>query len=216
MRFTRKLVFIWRNIWGKMSFLIGVVSVALLVGLNVWNLHDYRFPNEFSKYFINERMLMLLPVGICVLMIALEQYYLCEGGRELLYLYRKDIYAEYVLVFAFYELLMTIDFVVFYHFLMELPLEVYIRYFLLVFCLAGIILVLSYRIKKTMTVAVVMLVFYVFEFVIEQGSLNLPCLFSWNYYSSYYLLELVFFLVVGGFGWVKGYRQMKGYADYDE
>ena len=67
--------------WVRLGVTAFVPPVLLWLLLNIWNFHDLLYPNRSTKYFMDERMLLLLPIGIGILSVVSCLPYLAQNGR---------------------------------------------------------------------------------------------------------------------------------------
>lgn len=215
-RKINNLFIILRNIWGKLRMIL-FIPVFLIIGvLNIWNVHDILRPNEYSKYFIDHRMMLLIPIGISILLIPSIFPCLEDSGRELLYINRTYFFIESMVVISLYCVLVTVEFICFYRPILELKLELYIKYITCIFMFSGVILFLAYRLKK-MSICIMFLFFlYSFEWIADFGVIGCPSIFSWNYGELSYLIELFLMIMIGFFCWRDYFRQLQLYCHFDD
>ena len=95
--------------WCRLRGTVFLPPVLLFVLLNLWNYHDLVFPNTSSKYFMDERMLLLLPIGIGVISVVSCLPYLMQDGCEILYLQRNDLTQQLLRNDIYYGTLLTIE-----------------------------------------------------------------------------------------------------------
>lgn len=215
-RLIKKFGMVLSDIWRKIYIIFAVPFILIWGALNIWNLRDFLNPTEYSKYFIDHRMLLLLPVGICVVMLSIISPCLYGCGRELLYTNRNNIFLEYISETILYSMVMTVEFVIFYRPILELKLEGYLKYLACIFMFSGVVLFLGYRIHKLSICIMVLCLLYMFEVIADFGVWGLLSIFSWNYEDASYFVELAFMIVTGFFCWKDADKQNRLYWQYDD
>ncbi|MCM1500652.1 MAG: hypothetical protein NC124_19495 [Clostridium sp.] len=203
-----------KTIWSRYYVLFPIFLIMLL--LNVWNLHDYLVPNEYSQYFINYRMMMVLPIGIAVLLVFSVYPYLTGDGRELLYIKRKHILLECVVQTISYVFLLVMEIIIFYRPIMEWRWDIYLKYMLCVFAISGIVLCLAYRIRKITVFIMVLILTYIVEWVASSGILDVYSIMSWNYDNADYLIEILLMCIIGLLCWRDFAKQIMLYHSFDD
>ena len=91
--YINAILYFTKSLYYKLHTYIWIPAVWVLVVLPAVNAYDLLHPNEFSQYFINQRILSLLPVGIAGMVFLYLRDDIDGIGKEVLYLYmpEKDI-----------------------------------------------------------------------------------------------------------------------------
>lgn len=205
-----------KNIWNRHHVLLLLPVFLIMLVLNICNWHDYFAPNQYSKYFINYRMMLILPIGIVILLVFGVYPYLTGGGRDLLYINRKHILLECIAETALYEILLVVETVFFYRPIMGLQLEIYLKYIICVFMISGIVLCLAYRLRKMSVFIMVLILMYIIQWIAYLGVLDIHSIISWNYDNADYLIEILFMCIIGFFGWRDFANQLMSYHSFDD
>lgn len=213
---------IFKSMWKKQGVILLIPFVLIWGILNILNIHDIMYPDIiFSKYFIDFRMVIVLPIGIAIVLVTAIAPYLDGCGRELLYANRKYILIECIIQTICYSIIMTIEFVAVYIRILEmevldLTVIVYLKYLAYIFCISGIILFLGYRIKKMPIFIMSIVLIYVSEIILYIAGEAMLSMFSWKYESGAYLIEMAMLILIGVLCWRDSYKQITLYWDYDD
>lgn len=205
-----KVTFILKTVWNKLSVLLLVPFLMLFVLLNVMNIPDIVRTNDSSIYFIDYRMLCMIPIGLGILLITSMWCYIVENGRELFYIRRSVIFNESIVLTVLYVLAVTIEYLTVYRYIAGFRGDMFLHYIILIFCVSGGILCLIYRIRN-MTISIM---FFVFLYLLELlgDHLGIYSIFSWHYDNISFLTEILCMCLIGIFCWRDYYRQLKLYA----
>ncbi|MDE6627552.1 MAG: hypothetical protein K2K56_14450 [Lachnospiraceae bacterium] len=205
-----------KNIWNRDYALFLVPVFLIMLVLNIWNLHDYLAPNKYSKYFINYRMMIMLPIGIVILLVFSIYPYLTGSGRDLLYINRKYILFECIVETVLYGFLLVAEVIFFYRPIMGLRLEIYLRYIICLFMISGIVLCLAYRLRKMTVIVMTLILMYIIEWIADSGVLDVHSIMSWNYDDADYFIEILLMCIIGVFCWRDFANQLRSYHSFDD
>lgn len=189
--------------WVRLGVTAFVSPVLLWLLLNIWNFHDLLYPNRSTKYFMDERMLLLLPIGIGILSVVSCLPYLAQNGREVLYIQRSQLNRQLTINDVYYVLVVTIEYVLVYHKSIKVGSLAYFRYVLLSLAVSQICVLLLYAVKHVTMALVLLTAGYLVLCLLHGGGTKIVDLFSWNYEDETYLIQmLILFLITlcGNYG----------------
>ena len=164
---------------------------------------------------MDEKMLYLLPLGIALLLIPSIYSVLCGQGRELLYLQRNALFNEYVIETISYSIITTLEFILFYRTHIDAVTQSYLKYIVLIYFFAGVILFAAYQFKNLSICILISLLLYIYE-SIGATMLGHSSIFEWHYNEFSYMTEMLFMFILGTIGWITSYQQNKQYQSYDD
>lgn len=189
--------------WVRIRVTVFVPPILLWLLLNIWNSHDLLYPNRSTKYFMDERMLLLLPIGIGILSVVSCLPYLAQNGREVLYIQRSQLNRQLMINDLYYVVVVTIEYVLVYHKNITVGGLAYLRYVLLSLAVSQICVLLLYAVKHVTMALVLLTAGYLVLCLLHGGGTRIVDLFSWNYEDETYLIQmLILFLITlcGNYG----------------
>ena len=189
--------------WVRLRVTVFVPPILLWLLLNIWNFHDLLYPNRSTKYFMDERMLLLLPIGIGILSVVSCLPYLAQNGREVLYIQRSQLNRQLMIIDLYYVVVVTIEYVLVYHKNITVGGLAYLRYVLLSLAVSQICVLLLYAVKHVTMALVLLTAGYLVLCLLHGGGTRIGDLFSWNYEDETYLIQmLILFLITlcGNYG----------------
>lgn len=216
-RNLKQYVYLLQGTFRRMKYIIGVPVILYGMILTFWNWYDIRNPDPlFSKFFIDDRMLLLLPIGIVISMIYAIHPYIIEQGRELLYMHKKQMVLEICLHILWNVLVISVVFLSTYVQIMPLPELVYVKYIAVILLYTGLSFGFLFAFHSiTMSILVLVLI-YLVQLTGRYGLSMLPHYMNWTYDKFSYIPEiLILFGVAFGGLWI-GYLFWKRYDAYDD
>lgn len=189
-----------KEMWVRLGVTAFVPPVLLWLLLNIWNFHDLLYPNRSTKYFMDERMLLLLPIGIGILSVVSCLPYLAQNGREVLYIQRSQLNRQLTINDVYYVVVVTIEYVLVYHKSIKAGSLAYFRYVLLSLAVSQICVLLLYAVKHVTMTLVLLTAGYLVLCLLHGGGTKIVDLFSWNYEDETYLIQMLilFLITLGG------------------
>lgn len=200
--------------WCRLRGTAFLPPVLLFVLLNLWNYHDLVFPNTSSKYFMDERMLLLLPIGIGVISVVSCLPYLMQDGCEILYLQRNDLTQQLLRNDIYYGTLLTIEYVLVYYKNVGEGWIPYFRYLLLSLAVSQICVLILYTIKHVNMALVLLTGIYLLFYLLHESGRKFLDLFTWNYEDETYLIQILALLLITLFGSCGRRKMINGYDSY--
>ena len=152
--------------------------------LNILNEYDIIKPDEQSMYFIDNRMLCFIPIGLGFLLIANVWWYVEQDGRELFYLWRKVIFEESVVLTVLFELAVFVEFIIVYRGIVGFRWDMLTNYITFSFFVSGGVLCLIYRIRRMTVFIAIFVLCYLFELCGDYGLFGTYSFFAWHYCKS--------------------------------
>lgn len=203
-----------RGIYMRLKWRL-LVMLALLWGvLPIMNLHDILHTDESSKYFINYKILYVLPVGISFGCFSLLYSNLNDAGREVLYISKGRQFAEILTLLAVYFIAFLIPYGLLFANILDLGLICIVRYFFVCGMFAAAAYFLSYFRSNFMYGLVGTLMLYLLQFIADDIR-TYSSIFSWNYYTISYIMQIFLLCAVTVCGFAGGYYYNKRYIGYD-
>lgn len=187
----------------KWLWLAVISPICLIVPLLSW--HDLLYTDDrFSKYFINDRLLKWLPVGIAVGMFAMFYEDMNGEGRELLYVSRGVRRRQILFLLVIYNLLFLGSYYILYKDILDYNLLVCFKCVLETVCSAAVIYALLYISRNYTTSLAVFVAAFGFSLIWEQ-SLSAG-VYAWNYMEYSYFRQVIIMLILSGAGLCLGYQ----------
>lgn len=204
----------FKGIYMRLRWRFIVMLVWLWVVLPVMNLHDILHTNESSRYFIDSRILYVLPVGILFGCFSLLYSDLNDAGRELLYLGGRGQLTEILTLLAVYLAAFLIPYKLLFENILDLGLICVIRYFFVCGMFVAFAFFFSYFRSSFMYGLLGTLMIYLFQ-MIADDLYGYGSIFSWNYYTFSYVIQMGLLILITVFGFISGYYFNKKYISYD-
>lgn len=176
-------------------------------------------PNINSKYYLDSLMIHMLPFGVILWGLVLAAPYIQEDGRELLYFRCRFLQKEMVFQMLFYQIMMSVEYVVFYREIMNrtgISFLIYLKYIIYIFCMAGFVYALVFLCHSVLISELVAIFLYIMELLAEDAAIPFYSVFNWNYSSPSFLAELLILAGTGIILWGLGIHRNNTYCTYDE
>ncbi len=203
-----------RDIYFRLKWKCWGMLGLLWVILPAMNFHDITATNEYSRFFVDERILHILPLGITAGSLCLLYSDLSEGGRELFYINRHKQIKELLTFLILYFLLFLFPYVIFFDDILNLGIICVARYFILCGMFVALAYFLAYFTASFFYCTLGVLLMYLIQLILGDG-FACESIFSWNYYDFRYGAQMAWMLLVMVLGLTGGYRCNLKYLSYD-
>lgn len=186
----------------KWLWLIVISPICLIVPLLSW--HDLLHPDKYSKYFINDRLLKWLPVGIAVGIFTLFYEDMNGVGRELLYVSRGMRRRQLISLLVIYNLLFLGSYFFLYKDILDYDLLVCFKCVLETVCSAVVIYAMFYISRNYTTSLAVFVAASAFS-LISDHDFGFG-VYAWNYMEYSFFRQIMIMLILSGAGFWLGYH----------
>lgn len=182
--YINAILYFTKSLYFKLHTYIWIPAVWVLVVLPAVNAYDLLHPNEFSQYFINQRILSLLPVGIAGMVFLYLRDDIDGIGKEVLYLYAGKRHLQMLWMSFLYSILFLMSELLLYRkYFGDYNWIVCTKAILLVFTFTSLLYALLYLLKSNSLAVSAFTAIYIMVYVLSNTEL---ChLFRYDYgYAS--------------------------------